>query len=115
MDRKKSEKNGRGGKKKIYISLPITGYGLQERMHYADMAKRAAEDFFGPGSRVVTPFDICEDLSLPYSRLMARDIQEIMESDAVMFCKGWPESRGCRIEMAVAREMELEIFGELCG
>lgn len=100
------------GKIEVYISLPITGYDLKERMAEAEIAKNALESRMGDAVVVVTPFDICEDLTLPYSRLMARDIQEIMESDVVVFCKGWENSRGCRIERKVAEEMQLVIWEE---
>ena len=100
------------GKIKVYISMPITGYDLKERMAEAEIAKNAAKEHFGEDAEVVTPFDICEDLNLPYSKLMARDIQKIMESDTVVFCRGWKNSRGCRIERKVAEEMRMPMWEE---
>ena len=50
---------------KIYISLPITGYDLQERKKYAENVKKRLQQIY-PDGEIITPFDVCEDPSLPY-------------------------------------------------
>lgn len=94
-------------KKKLYISLPISGRDLEAVKRRADYLKEAivSDDYKG-----VTPFDICQDSTLPYSELMGRDIAGLMECDGVLFDFDWQESKGCRIEMAVARNCNIPIY-----
>ena len=43
---------------KIYISLPITGYDLQERKQYAESVKKRLKQIY-PDGKIITPFDVC--------------------------------------------------------
>lgn len=88
---------------KIYISLPITGYDLDERKHYADTVKRGL--LLG-GFESVTPFEVCPEPDKPYSYYMGRDIEALLECDCIYLTQGWQHSKGCRAERAVA-----EIYG----
>ena len=77
--------------KRVYISLPITGFQLEERRAYA---KKVAENIREKSLdkekiKTITPFDINEDLSLPYSQLMGKDIAALLECSAILLCKGW--------------------------
>jgi len=94
-------------KKKLYISLPISGRNLDDVKRRAEYLKNSiiSEEYEG-----VTPFDICPDSTLPYSELMGRDITGLMECDAVLFDFDWNESKGCRIEMAVAQNCNIRIY-----
>lgn len=103
-------------KKRVYISLPITGYELQERKEYAKrtaskvreyLTEQGAKDF-----EVITPFDICPEEGLTYAQYMARDIEVLMESQLVFLCEGWYQSTGCRIERFIAERMEIPIIRE---
>ena len=48
----------------------------------------------------------------PPAVFLGRSILKLGECDAVYFCKGWEEARGCRIERIVAKEYGLEIIDE---
>lgn len=94
-------------KKKIYISLPISGRNLD------DVKKRASylkESIISDEYEGITPFDICPDSTLPYSELMGRDIAGLLECDAVLFDFDWNESRGCRAEMSIAKIYNKAIY-----
>lgn len=94
-------------KKKLYISLPISGRDLDDVKRRANTIKESVEsDDYVP----VTPFDICPDSTLPYSELMGRDIAGLLECDAILFDYDWNESRGCRAEMAIAQIYNKRIF-----
>ena len=86
-------------KKKIYISLPIT--------RYEDLAKLRAEvrqkELGQKGFDAVTPFDVSPDSNASYAEHMGRDIQALLECDAVYFCRGWQDSKGCQAEYEVAK------------
>ena len=92
---------------KIYISLPITGYDLQERKQYAESVKKRLQQIY-PESEIITPFDVCEDISLPYEELIGNDIAAILSCDAVYVCKDSSHSKGCRLEYYAAL-----IYGKL--
>ena len=45
---------------KIYISIPITGYDLQERKQYADSVKNRLQQIY-PDGEIIIPFDVNPD------------------------------------------------------
>lgn len=80
---------------KIYVSLPITGYDLEERK------ARAAElklRFEREGHEAVTPFDLDWEEGKDYAHYMGRDIEALLRCDAVYFDRGWEKSKGCCLE-----------------
>ena len=86
---------------KIYISLPITGYDLQERKQYAESVKKRLQQIY-TDSEIITPFDVCSDPSLPYEELIAKDIAALLTCDMVYVCNGSNHSKGCRLECYAA-------------
>lgn len=94
-------------KKKLYISLPISGFLLY------DVALEAASYkimFEKDGYEVVTPFDVCPEKDKPYSYYMGKDIEALLESDAIYLAPGWQNSKGCTAEYEVARIYGKEII-----
>lgn len=84
---------------KIYISLPISGHDpAQTRSRAEDLRQTLSS----PWSRAITPFDVCPEIDKPYSYYMGRDIQALLECDAIFMADGWQSSRGCRLEHAAA-------------
>lgn len=109
---------------KIYISLPISGYPIEERVAYANMVRNNLIEvisqtcgFLGrkKNLRVVTPFDICPEPDKPYSYYMGKDIEALLECDAIYLCEGWQNSKGCMAEFEVARIYGKEIMFESWG
>ena len=94
---------------KIYISLPITGYDIEERK------ARAAElklRFEREGHEAVTPFDLDWEEGKDYAHYMGRDIEALLRCDAVYFDKGSGKSTGCKLEYKAATlYQKLIIFG----
>ena len=105
---------------KIYISLPITGYDLQERKQYAESVKKRLQQIY-PESEIITPFDVCSDPSLQYEELIGKDIAALLTCDMVYVCNGSNHSKGCRLEryaaliygIIIARNGDLGIEVEL--
>lgn len=85
-------------KKRVYISLPITGHedSCAER---AEAAKKTLSEW---GYIPVSPFDISHPDNATYAQYMGKDIEVMMECDAVCFLRGWHESKGCRAEYALS-------------
>ena len=89
--------------KKIYVSLPISGYPLESRINEAQRVKRNLE-YIQRDVKVVTPFDVNENEDKDsYARKMGNDIEALLECDEVHFCEGWCESKGCQLAFAAAK------------
>ena len=101
---------GRGMKRKrIYISIPISGHDLEEvKAKAIDIIERLLWDVFElkKGRNrpdIITPFDVCHEPDKPYSYYMGKDIEALLECDAIYLCEGWQNSKGCMAEFEVAR------------
>ena len=105
-------------RKRIYISIPISGHDLEEvkaKVGYA--RERLLCDVFGFKKEwnrpdVITPFDVCPEPDKPYSYYMGKDIEALLECDAIYLCEGWQNSKGCMAEFEVARIYGKEIMFE---
>ena len=85
--------------KKIYLSMPITGYDIDERMERVSHIKRLFSDLY-----IVSPFDASPyDPEKSYEACMKDCIKELLTCDEIWFDYGWYDSNGCRIEAEVAR------------
>ena len=95
-------------RKKIYVSLPISGYDIEERKAYAAQRKKDLlslfRDVFTDNIvvEVVTPFEVCTDPDKSYSYYMGRDIEALLDCDAILMCQGWEKSKGCQLERYTA-------------
>lgn len=106
--------------KRVYISLPISGYDLEERKKYANEAKVLVarllrEDAIAQYKQfqnTITPFDVCPEADKLYSYYMGKDIEALLECDTVYFCKGWQNSDGCMLEFAAAKIYGKQIIME---
>ena len=86
-------------KKKIYISIPITGLDIQKVREKADMIKAKLSR---QGWEPVSPFDNYAGKNPSYEDYLCHDLQVMLDCDAILFCKGWQMSCGCNIEHDVA-------------
>lgn len=84
---------------KVYISIPITDHDYEKQKALANKIKTQFEKV---GDETITPFDVAPEKDKPYSYYMGRDIEALLECDAVYFCKGHENSKGCRLEFAAA-------------
>ena len=86
-------------KKKVYVSLPISGYDINL---VKKRAKRAAQYLRDKGYEPVTPFDVSQDENASYAEHMGKDINALLDCDAVFFLRGWEQSKGCQLERHAA-------------
>jgi hypothetical protein len=93
-------------KKKLYISVAITGRNIEEAKDQAEHAKGMLCESYN----VITPFDIHQDRNKPYSFYMGKDIEILLECDAIYLCPGWVHSKGCNAEYQIAKIYGLEII-----
>lgn len=105
-------------RKRIYISIPISGHDLEEVKAKARVVRvRLLYDVFElkKGCHrpdVITPFDVCPEPDKSYSYYMGKDIEALLECDAIYLCEGWQNSKGCMAEFEVARIYGKEIMFE---
>lgn len=95
-------------RKRIYISLPITGQEAESRKK-ADMIKASLSRL---GYIVVNPFDIYCGKNPTYADYLCSDLRALADCDIIYLCKDWEQSRGCRIEHKFAKEFGLKIMFE---
>lgn len=86
-------------KKKVYVSLPISGHDIN---WVKERAERAAQYLRDKGYEPVTPFDVPKDENASYSEHMGKDINALLDCDAVFFLRGWEQSKGCQLERHAA-------------
>ena len=93
---------------KVYFSMPISGYDIQERIEHAKIAKAALLHIY---SEVITPFDASPyDPDRSYGECMKECIKALITCDKIIFDKGWYDSNGCRIEAEIARGCEIPMI-----
>lgn len=91
----------------IYLSGPMTGLPDYNRPAFA----RVAEELRAQGKAVFNPGEIgpTENI-MPRAWYMRRDLEALMKSDSVYVLPGWGESEGAKLEIAIAKELELPII-----
>lgn len=96
--------------KKIYISLPITGFDIAERRKTAQHLKLYLMEIY-PNSEIITPFDLYPptDNDHPYSFYMGKCIECLIDCDAIFLHSNWQLSKGCMTEFEVARIYGIEM------
>ena len=105
-------------RKRIYISIPISGHDLEEvKAKARDISERLLCDVFGfkKGRNrpdVITPLDVCPEPGKPYSYYMGKDIEALLECDVIFLCEGWQNSKGCMAEFEVAKIYNKKIIIE---
>lgn len=84
--------------KKIYISGPITGYGIEERRKtFGDAAALIAD----MGMKAVNPMDKIEE-GKDWEEYMREDIAKLVRCDGIAMLPGWENSKGARLEFDIA-------------
>ena len=85
---------------KVYVSMPITGYDLEERKSFASKTKKAICELFNFHSEdVITPFDVPGyEQGKSWEWYMARCLDMMTQCICAYFVEGWESSAGCRLE-----------------
>lgn len=91
---------------RAYISGPMT-----DTEDYEAAFRKAARYLRKKGLDVVNPaeLDDLEHGELSYEEYLARDIVEILSCDALVLLDGWEQSRGAKLEYALANLLKLPV------
>ena len=105
-------------KKRIYISIPISGVEAQSEIKAAQLQKH----FEAQGYEVVNPWEIGRHLEeihalcgLPspvWAEYMQWDLIALEHCDEVYFCKGWERSAGCIEEKNLSNKLNIKMSYE---
>lgn len=87
------------GKKKVYVSLPISGHDIN---CVKERAERAAQYLRDKGYEPVTPFDVSQYENANYAEHMGKVINALLNCDAVFFLRRWEKSTVCQLERHAA-------------
>lgn len=95
---------------KIYISGKITGLPLEE----AQALFQEAEDHLNDSLKehnpeVINPMKIEHNHGQSWEEYMREDIYALLRCKAIYMLNNWGESRGARLEYAIAKEIGLVI------
>lgn len=96
---------------KVYISGQISGLDREfAQKNFVD-----AEVYLNHlGFDVVNPMKLNEHTSdWKWQNYMIEDIRELFECEAIFLLDNWRESRGARIELRIAAEMNQQIFTKI--
>jgi hypothetical protein len=90
-----------------YISGPMTGLPDYNRPAF----NKAAEYLRKQGHVVWNPAEEFDsEYILPRKIYMRRDIEALLKCESIVMLKGWENSSGARLELEIARELEMNIF-----
>lgn len=95
--------------KRIYISLPISGYDIDERIN---TAMKVDVRLRGAGYDTFNPLGEQWEKGLTTHDYMRRNIEGLLYCDAVVFLEGWNKDADCHTEFCVAKAIGIEIFFE---
>lgn len=102
------QKKNNSRMKKIYISLPISHYDLEERKEYAQKLENVLRQFYD----VVNPLKNGLPAEADWREHMKRDLKLLLECDAIFMCRDFEKSKGCKLEWDVATTVGMEVFYE---
>ena len=97
------------GKDTIYLSFPITGFNLDERLKYSEKIEKELSVYFN----VINPLKNGIPWEEPKEKHMKKDLHDLLECDAIFLCEGYIQSEGCCIEERVAKQTGKRIIEEL--
>ena len=107
--------------KKIYLSLPMTvmptdiGERYKELCDYVDTLP-IYKDYEKVGPINIEKFleePNYMEKALPYSYCMGKDIENLIECDAIIMGRGWEKGPGCRVERFAAQTYNKDIIYQL--
>lgn len=110
----------------IYIAGPVTGYEDDNRPAFEEARERIiaagapryetfeelVEGYWEPTERdnISLPHDVVP-LNASWTEAMRQCIRELTRADTLVYLPGSQDSRGARLEMKVARELGIPVYG----
>lgn len=86
-------------RKKCYISIPITGRGIDDVEKEIENYKTRLRN---KGYSPISPFDREVNFNATHEQHMREDFKLLLDCDAILMACNWERSVGCRAELNVA-------------
>ena len=96
---------------KIYLSLPISGYDIEERRA---TAQRMEDALLEEGWAVANPLKNGLPADAGTHAHMKRDFELLLQCDAILMMAGFLHSAGCKVEFDVATACGMHVYFEEC-
>ena len=94
------------GMDKMYLSGPMTGFPNYNH----ELFNRVAYEFRQVGFSVCSPAEFFDgDVTKERKEYMREAVKYMLEADTIVLLPGWQESKGARLEAAIATELDLTI------
>jgi hypothetical protein len=97
--------------KKVYISGKISGLEFADAYSNFEFAEKYINLLNNHAA--VNPMKIDHVHDQTWESFMVEDIRALFSCDAIYLLSNWEESKGARIEKAIAKEMGIEIIYQL--
>lgn len=96
---------------KIYISGKIGGLDYKEAFEKFESREK---QLIIIGYEVVNPMKIHPPREIPrtWEEFMVEDIQELFKCESIYMLEDWGQSKGARVEYAIAKELGFKIIFE---
>ncbi|GMA57230.1 uncharacterized protein DUF4406 [Alicyclobacillus sacchari] len=91
--------------KRVYLSGPMTGLPDLNRPAFFEAATKLRKY----GHEVMNPAELC-GVDEAWTSAMRKDIRLLMDADCVVTLPGWEHSRGARLEVYVASQLEMPVY-----
>ena len=109
-------------KERVYISLPINLSMGDVRERYLEGLQYLQKLYKGKEYEIQGPANIgqfFEDINydgngVHYAVFMGKDIENLLQCDTILMCRGWHQSLGCRTENAAAKIYGLKVIYQFC-
>ena len=92
------------GMSRMYLSGPMTG--IPNYNH--ELFDRVAKEFRDANFAVCSPSEFFDgDLTKERKEYMREAVKYLLEADTIVLLPGWEESKGARLEVGIATELDL--------
>lgn len=92
---------------RIYIAGRITGRKIETAYKQFEDAELTLNQW---GEEIVNPMRLPHDHDKSWKAYMVECITELVKCDAIYMLKGWNKSKGARLELHLAKKLNLKIF-----
>ena len=92
---------------RLYLSGPMSGYPQENRPTFATAAAWLRQR----GHDVVSPAEIVPtDAGATWEDCLRMDIAALITCEAIVLMRGWPQSKGARLELSEALALGMHVF-----
>jgi len=93
----------------IYIAGPMTGIKDFNYPAFHDAEKQLRERH-GDQIKIINPAkNFGGETGLPWATYIRESIKQVALADAICYLRGWPASKGARLEVEIAKALNLQI------